>query len=120
MNSTNGSEPLLQVENLFTRYPVARGIVGVARRQNVLYVRAVDGAHIQHVLAARNADDPARNRIAGEEVLDLEQRLGSVGAVHAVVTSSRTTSFRWQAAMCASPTRLSSGVTVAHGWKARS
>src|SRR5213592_62663 len=43
MNSTNGSEPLLQVENLFTRYPVARGIVGVARRQNVLYVRAVDG-----------------------------------------------------------------------------
>jgi len=41
--STNGSGPLLEVENLVTRYPVSRGIVGAARRQETLYVRAVDG-----------------------------------------------------------------------------
>jgi oligopeptide/dipeptide ABC transporter ATP-binding protein len=41
--STNGSGPLLEVENLVTRYPVARGIIGAARRQEALYVHAVDG-----------------------------------------------------------------------------
>jgi peptide/nickel transport system ATP-binding protein len=41
--STNGSGPLLEVENLVTRYPIARGIVGAARREDSLYVRAVDG-----------------------------------------------------------------------------
>ena len=41
--STNGSGPLLEVENLVARYPVSRGILGVARRQEILYVRAVDG-----------------------------------------------------------------------------
>jgi oligopeptide/dipeptide ABC transporter ATP-binding protein len=41
--STNGTGPLLEVENLVTRYPVSRGIVGAARRQETLYVRAVDG-----------------------------------------------------------------------------
>ena len=41
--STNGSRPLLEVENLVTRYSVARGIVGAARRQETLSVRAVDG-----------------------------------------------------------------------------
>jgi peptide/nickel transport system ATP-binding protein len=41
--STNGPGPLLEVENLVTRYPIARGIVGAARREESLFVSAVDG-----------------------------------------------------------------------------
>jgi peptide/nickel transport system ATP-binding protein len=41
--STNGAGPLLEVEGLVTRYPVTRGIIGAARRQELLHVRAVDG-----------------------------------------------------------------------------
>jgi oligopeptide/dipeptide ABC transporter ATP-binding protein len=41
--SENGHPPLLEVENLITRYPVPRGIVGTVAGRPKLSVRAVDG-----------------------------------------------------------------------------
>ncbi len=41
--SGNGGPPLLEVENLVTRYPVQRGIVGTVAGRPKLSVRAVDG-----------------------------------------------------------------------------
>ncbi|HEX3256602.1 MAG TPA: ABC transporter ATP-binding protein [Gaiellaceae bacterium] len=41
--STNGSGPLLEVEGLVARYPVARGLVGSLQRRPKLSVHAVDG-----------------------------------------------------------------------------
>jgi len=41
--SANGSEPLLAVEGLVTRYPVPRGIVGSLARRPKQHVHAVDG-----------------------------------------------------------------------------
>jgi oligopeptide/dipeptide ABC transporter ATP-binding protein len=41
--STNGSAPLLAVDDLFVRYPVARGLVGTLLRRPQQTVRAVDG-----------------------------------------------------------------------------
>jgi ABC-type microcin C transport system duplicated ATPase subunit YejF len=41
--STNGSQPLLEVEGLHARYPVGRGIVGTVSRAPKLEVHAVDG-----------------------------------------------------------------------------
>jgi oligopeptide/dipeptide ABC transporter ATP-binding protein len=41
--STNGRPPLLEVENLVTRFPVPRGIVGALTRRPKASVRAVDG-----------------------------------------------------------------------------
>jgi len=41
--STNGSKPLLEVEDLVASYPVGRGLVGAAKREPKLEVHAVDG-----------------------------------------------------------------------------
>jgi oligopeptide/dipeptide ABC transporter ATP-binding protein len=41
--SENGQPTLLEVENLVTRFPVRRGLVGTAARRAKLAVRAVDG-----------------------------------------------------------------------------
>ena len=41
--SENGSPPLLEVENLVTRFPVPRGFVGALARRPKRAVRAVDG-----------------------------------------------------------------------------
>ena len=41
--SENGQPPLLEIENLVTRFPVPRGLVGAATRRPKLAVRAVDG-----------------------------------------------------------------------------
>jgi oligopeptide/dipeptide ABC transporter ATP-binding protein len=41
--SENGQPTLLEVENLVTRFPVPRGLVGTAARRPKLAVRAVDG-----------------------------------------------------------------------------
>ncbi|MEO8289867.1 MAG: ABC transporter ATP-binding protein [Gaiellaceae bacterium] len=41
--TTNGSGPLLEVENLVARYPVPRWIVGALQRRPKLYAHAVDG-----------------------------------------------------------------------------
>jgi oligopeptide/dipeptide ABC transporter ATP-binding protein len=41
--SGNGRRPLLEVENLVARYPVARGLVGTIRREPKLVVHAVEG-----------------------------------------------------------------------------
>ena len=41
--STNGSGPLLEVENLVVRYPVSRGIVGTLTAQPRAWVHAVSG-----------------------------------------------------------------------------
>jgi oligopeptide/dipeptide ABC transporter ATP-binding protein len=41
--SENGSPPLLEVENLVTRFPVPRGLVGTLARRPKRAVRAVDG-----------------------------------------------------------------------------
>ena len=41
--STNGSEPLLEVEDLVASYPVGRGLVGAVKREPKLEVHAVDG-----------------------------------------------------------------------------
>jgi oligopeptide/dipeptide ABC transporter ATP-binding protein len=41
--STNGAGPLLEVEDLVVRYPVARGIVGAVTRHERLWVNAVSG-----------------------------------------------------------------------------
>ena len=47
---------------------------------------AVDGMHLELRLALRRADQPPPDRVAGDQVLDLEQRLGAVRA-HAVAGS---------------------------------
>jgi peptide/nickel transport system ATP-binding protein len=39
----NGTPPLLEVENLFARFPIPRGVVGAFRGRPKLSVRAVDG-----------------------------------------------------------------------------
>src|SRR4029453_8679924 len=41
--STNGSQPLLEVEDLVASYPVGRGVVGAVTRAPTLEVHAVDG-----------------------------------------------------------------------------
>jgi oligopeptide/dipeptide ABC transporter ATP-binding protein len=41
--STNGSGPLLEVDDLVARYPVSRGTIGALTRQPRLRVHAVDG-----------------------------------------------------------------------------
>jgi peptide/nickel transport system ATP-binding protein len=41
--STNGDQPLLEVENLVTHFPLPRGFVGAVQRQPKLRVRAVEG-----------------------------------------------------------------------------
>jgi oligopeptide/dipeptide ABC transporter ATP-binding protein len=41
--STNGDRPLLEVEDLVVRYPVARGLVATVRREPKRSVHAVDG-----------------------------------------------------------------------------
>jgi oligopeptide/dipeptide ABC transporter ATP-binding protein len=41
--STNGRPPLLEVDDLVVRYPIARGLVGTLTRQPSLTVRAVEG-----------------------------------------------------------------------------
>ena len=41
--STNGSKPLLEVEDLVASYPVGRGLMGAAKREPKLEVHAVDG-----------------------------------------------------------------------------
>jgi oligopeptide/dipeptide ABC transporter ATP-binding protein len=41
--STNGNEPLLRVEDLVVRYPVARGLIGAIARQPKHSVHAVEG-----------------------------------------------------------------------------
>ena len=44
MNATgNGQAPLLEVEDLVTRYPVPRGLVGAASGRPKRAVHAVDG-----------------------------------------------------------------------------
>jgi oligopeptide/dipeptide ABC transporter ATP-binding protein len=43
VTSGNGSAPLLEVENLVTRFPVARGVVGTIRGRPKLAVEAVAG-----------------------------------------------------------------------------
>jgi oligopeptide/dipeptide ABC transporter ATP-binding protein len=41
--STNGSTPLLEVENLVTRYPLPRGVLGTVARRPRQFVHAVEG-----------------------------------------------------------------------------
>jgi peptide/nickel transport system ATP-binding protein len=41
--STNGAQPLLEVEELVVRYPMPRGLVGSLRRKPTLAVHAVEG-----------------------------------------------------------------------------
>jgi oligopeptide/dipeptide ABC transporter ATP-binding protein len=41
--SSNGNRPLMEVEDLVVRYPVARGLVGTLRRRPQQRVHAVDG-----------------------------------------------------------------------------
>ena len=43
MTSGNGSEPLLEVEDVVARYPVFRGLVGTIARRPKLAVHAVEG-----------------------------------------------------------------------------
>jgi peptide/nickel transport system ATP-binding protein len=45
--STNGARPLLEVENLVTRYPLPRGIVGTVTRRPRKFVHAVDGVSFE-------------------------------------------------------------------------
>jgi oligopeptide/dipeptide ABC transporter ATP-binding protein len=45
--STNGARPLLEVENLVTRYPVPRGIVGTLTRKPRSAVHAVEGVSFE-------------------------------------------------------------------------
>jgi oligopeptide/dipeptide ABC transporter ATP-binding protein len=45
--STNGAGPLLEVENLVTRYPLPRGVVGTLRRDPRPAVHAVEGVSFE-------------------------------------------------------------------------
>jgi oligopeptide/dipeptide ABC transporter ATP-binding protein len=45
--STNGDRPLLEVENLVTRYPLPRGVVGTLTRSPAPAVHAVEGLSFQ-------------------------------------------------------------------------
>jgi peptide/nickel transport system ATP-binding protein len=45
--STNGAGPLLEVENLVTRYPLPRGVVGTLRRDPRPAVHAVEGVSLE-------------------------------------------------------------------------
>jgi oligopeptide/dipeptide ABC transporter ATP-binding protein len=43
MNSNNGAGPVLEVDSLFTRYPIRRGLMGTLLRKPRQWVHAVDG-----------------------------------------------------------------------------
>jgi peptide/nickel transport system ATP-binding protein len=45
--STNGAGPLLEVENLVTRYPLPRGVVGTLKREPRPAVHAVEGVSFE-------------------------------------------------------------------------
>ena len=68
--STNGS-PLLEVEDLVARYPVARGLVGAVKRGPKLEVHAVDGVSF----ARTRRDARARRRVGLRE--DDDRAVGS-------------------------------------------
>jgi hypothetical protein len=73
---------------------------------------ARDGVHPIPRSRGEGADDSPRDRVADDEVFDLEQ---DAGAVRAQAVTSRTTVFRWQAAAWSGPTRTSWGRIESQG-----
>ena len=67
--------------------------------------------------ACDRTDEPARDRVVDDEVLDRDQRAGAVRAAHAVLA---TTSFRWQAAERLPPSSFSAGCSSLQRVNARS
>ena len=83
--STNGSQPLLEVEDLVASYPVGRGVVGAGTPAPPPAVPAVDGGSVYHLGRPlgrhAGAQDPglARGRVP---LTPVQQVLDGGGAHH--------------------------------------